>query len=245
MNILIVDDEPNIRRSIGNLLVRNRYGFEHIDLAENGQVALDYLSRKKYDILVSDVIMPGCDGLELVARLREIDRACYVLMISGYDDVGYIKKALKHEVVDYILKPIDIDEFDQALKRIIVKIRGADAGTGQPAAPSLTAREAVDAMRKRIENEYAHPINLRTMAFEMGFSPNYLGTLFHSVTGYTVSAYLSRRRMIVAEGLLEKTDLPIQEISRLVGIEDSNYFAKMFKKKHGETPIVFRENYHP
>lgn len=88
-------------------------------------------------------------------------------------------------------------------------------------------------------------LSLHTLANLLNLNASYLSSLFHKETGKTVTDYVSTRRMDAASKLLRTTQLQVQTIAQHCGINDSNYFSKLFKKQYGMTPLQFRERNHP
>src|SRR5699024_5863857 len=120
--ILIVDDEKLERNGIKFLLKREKEEFRILEAA-NGKDALGVLASNHVDILFSDVKMPYMSGLELVCQVREKDRNMEIVIFSGYNDFSYAREALRYGVVDYVLKPVDPEEFSKTLSRVIENIR--------------------------------------------------------------------------------------------------------------------------
>ena len=122
LTILIVDDEKLERNGIKFLLKREKEEFRILEAA-NGKDALGVLASNHVDILFSDVKMPYMSGLELVCQVREKDRNMEIVIFSGYNDFSYAREALRYGVVDYVLKPVDPEEFSKTLSRVIENIR--------------------------------------------------------------------------------------------------------------------------
>lgn len=121
LKILIVDDEEDEREVIRFLL--NKYGFQmEIQTAANGLEALNILKEDEPDILFTDVRMPFLMGTELAVRARELYPGLQILFFSGFDDFEYVKKALSVGAIDYILKPINPEEFRNTMEAAISKI---------------------------------------------------------------------------------------------------------------------------
>ena len=123
MKLIIADDEKWVRTAIRTLIP-----FEKLDLtlsceASNGIEALELCRQHKPDILLTDIMMPGLTGLELIKEVRNILPALRIVVISGYNDFEYAKTAMKYGIIDYLLKPVDENELVQVLERI-----GAELG---------------------------------------------------------------------------------------------------------------------
>lgn len=119
--ILIVDDEKIERRGIKFLLANLDM---ELDIAEavNGKEALTYLSENKVDILFTDIKMPFMDGIELIKNVETEKHNMKIIIFSGYEEFEYAKFAAKMGVRDYILKPINPEEFEETIKRIVKEI---------------------------------------------------------------------------------------------------------------------------
>lgn len=105
MKVLIVDDEPIIRKVLKSMVRWDEHGFEWGGEAVDGEDAWEALQRGGIDIVVTDILMPRLDGLELVKRLKQADADVAVVVLSCLDDFTYVKEAMKHGAHDYILKP--------------------------------------------------------------------------------------------------------------------------------------------
>lgn len=117
MRLLIVDDEKNIRDSIKDYIPWSELGIDFVDTAQNGKDALSQAQEKRPDILLTDVRMPKMDGIELAMRLKTLYPNCKIVFLSGYADKDYLKTAINLSAVDYIEKPVDMDEIKTAVLR--------------------------------------------------------------------------------------------------------------------------------
>lgn len=119
--ILIADDEADERALIRFLLKDFGTAF-HILEAANGRDALELSENSHIDILLSDIQMPFLGGIELTEKIKKQNPDIEVLFFSGYDDFMYVKAALSLKAVNYILKPVDPDEFHRLIKEIIDRL---------------------------------------------------------------------------------------------------------------------------
>ena len=113
INILIVDDEEIVRESLSEWFKEDGY---QVETAEDSVAALNKLNKRRYDIYLLDIKMPGMDGMELHHRIREIDKDAVVIMITAYAAVDTAVKALKDGAFDYITKPFDPDNLSHLLR---------------------------------------------------------------------------------------------------------------------------------
>ncbi|MCD1261716.1 response regulator [Paenibacillus athensensis] len=105
MNVLVVDDEPIIRLGLRTLVEWEEHGFCYAGEAEDGQEALELLEAQPIDIVITDLLMPRMDGLELIRRLKMSGKDVGIVVLSCMDDFTYVKEAMKHGAKDYLLKP--------------------------------------------------------------------------------------------------------------------------------------------
>lgn len=119
LKVLLVDDEPFILQGLAVIIDWNGEGFEISGKVSNGLEALDFLRREKIDLVITDIKMPEMTGLELLEMVRKenISDACFVVL-SGYSDFEYARKALQNECLDYILKPVEREELIRVLDRV-------------------------------------------------------------------------------------------------------------------------------
>ncbi|MGO8702385.1 MAG: HD domain-containing phosphohydrolase [Candidatus Brocadiia bacterium] len=147
--ILLVDDEPKICEFLGILLGREGY---RTDSAFNAAEALAQIERNSYDLVLTDLKMPGMDGFELITRLKKIRPELPVIMVTGYATVETAVQALRYGVDDYVTKPFNIDE----LRKVIA--RSLQAATAQQQTQALTAQlqaagDELARSRKRVEEQ--------------------------------------------------------------------------------------------
>ncbi|AIY07705.1 response regulator transcription factor [Paenibacillus polymyxa] len=111
VQILLVDDESYVTESLAATIPWESLGIERVHQAASALAAVDVLEAHDIDILVTDIRMPGMTGLELIVEVNERWPHIRSLLLTGYADFEYAKKALQLKAFDYILKPVDDDEF--------------------------------------------------------------------------------------------------------------------------------------
>lgn len=116
--IMLVDDEEEVRKSIIKKIDWEHAGFQVVGDAENGEEALEKIEVLVPDVVLTDIKMPYMDGLMLAERLRQKYPSIKILIFSGFDDFEYAKQAIKLNVTEYILKPVNVEELTLILKRI-------------------------------------------------------------------------------------------------------------------------------
>lgn len=119
MKILVVDDELHVRRSMANMIRQVSPDYE-VQEAEDGEDALEELEMSPYDLVITDLRMPGVDGLTLSKRIYEQWRQTAVIMLTGYAEFDYAQSALRYGVKEYLLKPASAEQIHEAIERIAV-----------------------------------------------------------------------------------------------------------------------------
>lgn len=117
-SIILVDDEEEVRKSIIKKIDWESAGFKVVGDAENGEDALEKIEVLEPDVVLTDIRMPYMDGLTLAEKIRQRYPSTKVVIFSGYDDFEYAQKAIKLNVTEYILKPVNVEELTSILKKI-------------------------------------------------------------------------------------------------------------------------------
>lgn len=112
--ILLVDDEKGLRKVLGLSLADRGY---EVHTAKNGHEALAVYKEVAPPIVLTDIKMPGMDGIDLLKEIKRLDEDAEIIMITGHGDIELAIKSLKYDAIDFITKPIDDDILDIALKR--------------------------------------------------------------------------------------------------------------------------------
>ena len=123
INVLIVDDEPFIRQGLKILINWNYYGYNIIGEASNGKEAIKFIEKNKVDLIISDIKMPEMDGLDLVKNIyQKWNKKIKCIMLSGYYEFEYAKKAIQYNVSEYMLKPVTAMELREVIGKMKEKV---------------------------------------------------------------------------------------------------------------------------
>lgn len=118
VKVIIADDEERICQLIKALVDWEAMGLEIVGIAHNGLEAGDLVEKLRPDILITDIRMPGCSGLDLIRRTKESVENLEIVVISGYAHFEYAQQAIKYGVGDYLLKPISRTELTATLEKL-------------------------------------------------------------------------------------------------------------------------------
>lgn len=117
IKVLLLDDEKLALEYLENVISWDMYRFEIVGSVNDAEQALKIFRKERPELVISDVMLPGMNGLEFVSRIREIDQSAHILFLSGYKYFEYVKEALRLGTDDYLLKS-DIDE-ETFLKKVL------------------------------------------------------------------------------------------------------------------------------
>ena len=125
--VMLVEDEDFILQGLENIIDWEELDLSIIHKAHNGQEALNMQEEERADIIVTDVCMPLMDGLQLLEKVRETDPEARFIILTGYNEFEYARAAIRMDVEDYILKPIDEEELIKALKNCVLRLQKIEA----------------------------------------------------------------------------------------------------------------------
>ena len=120
--VLIADDEEKVCQLISKIIDWEALGVEIVGIANDGKSAVNLIAEKLPDIVITDIRMPGYDGLELIEKSKQINNSIHFIIISGYRQFDYARKAIKYGVEDYLLKPLREEELLDIIIKMLEKI---------------------------------------------------------------------------------------------------------------------------
>lgn len=123
IKVLLADDERIIREGIGKLVKWEDFGTELTFLAKDGLEAYEYIKENQVDILITDIRMPKLSGLDLIEKVREANNKIKIIVVSGFDDFEYARKSLEYGVMEYIVKPYDVDLLNKSISKAVKSIK--------------------------------------------------------------------------------------------------------------------------
>ena len=244
--ILLVEDNEELLA----LMVRLLHGKYHILKAANGTEALEILAKQEVDLIVSDVMMPEMDGMELCRRVKTQFETCHIpliLLTAKTSDEDHVE-GYESGADGYICKPVLFAKIDNLLKRR--KRMGVDfrkqlvfeaKELNYTSMDEAFIRKAVDCVNAHLSDcDFEHA---QFMA-EMGMARTTLADKLKLLTGLTPSAFISNVRLQAACRLIdEKKKIRIADLAYAVGFNDPKYFSSCFKKKFGLSPTEYMMKY--
>lgn len=249
MKLLIVDDDYQIREGMRYGIKWNELGITEVETCANGLEAMHVVVNKMPDIIVADIQMPGMNGLEMIAKIREKDTRTKVIFISAYSEFEYCRKALVLGANDYVLKPIQMDEFLDVIKKNVTELN-------EEKERNIRFRKAVVGQMAR--DIYIAPADINTEEFATELRKEY--PILKSDYFITILFHLDKNRITdeekkeVIESLKdymeEKIVLLIESESLCWGISEGNnsalvtfYLQNRIKQRLGKWNEIYEGKY--
>ncbi|MDG0809956.1 response regulator [Cohnella rhizosphaerae] len=175
-NILIADDSMQLRSGLRHLIDWEAAGFRIGGEASDGQEALALMGKEPFDAVITDIQMPGMDGLELIRRCAQDHPGVKMIVISGYDDFAYARTAIQHGVADYLLKPIVRSELVAVLDKVRAELTRRLADNAERSRMRWTLDQQVSALREQFLVQLANgsanaAVSMRERAAQLQLDP--------------------------------------------------------------------------
>ncbi|MBN2806787.1 MAG: response regulator [Prolixibacteraceae bacterium] len=245
--IVIVEDNAAIAEFIYNTFI----GEYRCVVAHNGKTGLKACMELKPDLIISDVVMPVMDGLEMADRLKKnISTATIPLVfLTAKDDKATELKSIELNIEAFIAKPFDSTILHSRVKQILEnrKILEKKARIEHISSPKIEKTASLDEkflakITKIIEDKIADPgLNVNLLCELAEISPKQLYRKIKQLTGLTAIEYIKTIRLKKAAMFLSNKNFTIAEVMYMVGFSNHSYFAKCFHAKFGKTPREYVE----
>jgi len=233
VKIVFIDDEYLIIEGLKMIIEWEKYNIEIVGTAQNAIDGLEIIIDKKPDIVITDIKMRGMDGLELIHNAIKSGYEGYTIILSGYQEFEYARRAIENKVYRYLLKPIDVEELKNTINEIVLLIQEKDTFREEK-------KNVFSDILRYIDRHFNEDIQLGSIAEAYHFEPAYFSKKFKEKVGVNYSEYITKLRIEAAMGYLAETDMSISEISEHVGYRDVKYFRGIFKKATGMTPREYK-----
>lgn len=253
--MLLVDDEALELDALKNYVDWEMMGVELVGTAKNGKIAWEKILTEEPDIVITDIQMPVMDGVSLANKIFNLNRQIKILFLTGYDDVEYLKAAIKVSAVDYIQKPFS----DEAIKEAVEKACGE---IEQNHLMQHSVKEGKNALIKKIcvvetsleikrewqeklrqLNEYGQDGEYYGMMQIYGIPHGNLALSLENKLAEIISVWQEERRLtVVVKGYVDIADSAKRILNLLEQLTDLNYNGVFYDQRFSgqELPEVFR-----
>lgn len=236
LKVLLVDDEVKIREGFKRLFDWEEHDLEVIGEASDGLEALSKIDEYKPNIVVMDINIPIMNGLKVIEMSKVRHPNTAFIIVSGYDDFNYCKQALKLKIADYLLKPVDYEEFGTVIDNLRISLY-------EKKIEEDVDDHLINKIAQYIREHLDEDISLNLLSDKFALNAQYISQLFKNQIGVNFLSYLTSICMQKAKSLLLSSAKTIVEVSVAVGYNDYRVFTKVFKKHVGVSPSQYRKEF--
>ncbi len=246
-SILVIEDNDDLRTFLRNRLT----GVYEVHEAENGEKGIKLAFDIVPDLIISDIILPGQNGLHITETLKQDMRTSHipVILLTAKSSMEEQIEGIKSQADAFIVKPFNLKYLEETIKNLL-KNRAVLREHYTSELPSETRSNSSNKIDRRFINEFTAIVenNLSNEDFAVddickaiGISRVQLYRKVKALIGYNVNDYILNVRLQKAKFLLANEKLSISEVSFKVGFSSQGYFSTVFKSKFGVTPSEFKE----
>ena len=257
-SVLVVEDDDDLRLFIRSIL-EDVY---EVHEASNGKEGLEKALDLIPDFIISDIMMPEVDGIELLEKVRSNIHTSHILflLLTAKTTLDSKLEGFKHGADEYITKPFSVSYFKARVKNLLQRRSELQHyyrnRSNSSSVALLRAKESTDAPFNEKDLAFISAVNafieshlgnsdfvIEDMAVEMGMSRTVFFKKLKGLTGLAPIEYVRDVLMQHAAEFLAKGEYAIKEVSYMVGMNDAKYFTKCFKKKFNITPSEYKKTY--
>ena len=246
--ILIVEDNNDVSSFIGSVINN-----ANIYYAQNGREGLEKALQIVPDVIITDIMMPEMDGIEMCDKIRESDILCHIpiIIISAkaeeYDKIEGIKSGADA----YLYKPFNAEELNVTINSLLERRKLLQENYTRNSAKDSVSTEKLSTndqvfLNKVIDLTHAQmatqSVNINDLAESLNMTSRQLNRKINAITGDNISKYILQVRMLRAKQLLDSNkDYTIAEVAYKCGYEENSNFTRAFKMLYGITPTQYRK----
>lgn len=256
MKLLIADDEALIRKGLLSLDWKS-IGMDEVYSVSNGDEAWNLINTEKIDIVIFDIRMPGLSGIELAELVKENSMDLAIVLLTGFSEFEYARRAMKSGVYEYLLKPVSPRELLETMKNVKTRleqeryqkklVREYEEAEGtfdtveQVRNQFSKTSQSVLAILTDMASEFAGSVSLGEMSERYHFTSSYISKKIKKETGYSFLEILNAIRLMNAAMFLLEGE-KINKASEKAGFNDQRYFSQVFRRTFGCSPSEYKES---
>lgn len=245
-SVVIVDDIPVIVEGLVKGVPWKQWNCEVVATASNGYEGREMIIKHKPDIVFCDIIMPGIDGLTMIAGLKSEFEDMEISILTGYRDFDYLHRAMHLGATRFLLKPSNMKDIEEAMevmtgrleKKRILSECNDEKSSCETTASCFIVKNAM----KYIDEHYNEKLTLAEVAEKTYVSQWHLSKLLNKEAEKSFPEILNERRIEEAKKLLRDSSLRIGDVAELVGFPEFAHFSRVFKKKEGISANEYRNS---
>ena len=236
LKVVIADDEPFVREGLKSLIDWEKIGVRLVGDFENGKDLIDNLPVLLPDIVITDIQMPSISGLQIAKNI-------IVILLTAYSKFQYAKEAIEYGVKHYVVKNDLLDELPLILEKIVSENAESEnqSDLNNDDANIENCAYVIQDIEKYIEENLDKKLSLTDISESIHMNKSYISRMFKEKAGENLFDYINKRKIEKAKQLIKNNELRMYEIALNVGMEDTAYFSRVFKKYEGISPSEYQK----
>ena len=191
LRVLLVDDEIMIREGFKKLFDWEAHECVIVGEAADGMEAITKIDKEQPDIVIMDINIPIINGLKVIQLSRVKYPSMAFVIVSGYDDFSYCREALRLQITDYILKPVNYEEFGSCIDRLKISLYNNEVKEK----PVVKKERVITGITKYMQEHLSEDVSLHILSEEFHLNSQYISQLFRNEIGVNFLTYLTNIRM--------------------------------------------------
>ena len=243
LKVVIADDEPFVREGLKSLIDWEKIGVRLVGDFENGKDLICNLPVLLPDIVITDIQMPTISGLQIAKYISENYKNVIVILLTAYSKFQYAKEAIEYGVKHYVVKNDLLDELPLILEKIVSENAESEnqSDLNNDDANIENCAYVIQDIEKYIEENLDKKLSLTDIAESIHMNKSYISRMFKEKAGENLFDYINKRKIEKAKQLIKNNELRMYEIAINVGMEDTAYFSRVFKKYEGISPSEYQK----
>lgn len=243
--ILVAQDDKKAR---GTLVVTLKHSYD-VMAVDDGIEAWEVFTAADvgFHLIITDLVLPGLNGLELLKRIREVNKEFRVIIVTGDGSFKRLQQACGLGFSSYVTIPFNPDDLLRQVRMVLNRSGSAHVlGLESILCSNIDvsrARPVIKAVLKEVHARFNKRITLREISSSLRVSEEYVCRAFKEDCRMTPYAYIKRLKILTAMALLKNTDYSLTRISGATGFFDESHFVRAFKEMKGTSPMRFRQRF--
>lgn len=241
--VMLIDDDYLTLLKLKRMFPWEKYSFRLVHATTDPHEALKYLTKLNPDVVFTDISMYAVDGFDVIEFAKRHGLKAKFVIISGYDNFGYAQRAIRHGVVEYLLKPVTPNECERILSVLKAAFDHEDPVHSHSDVPQAKFQITNQNFRQLVEfvnKNYMESLSLSDLSQMFHLNLSYCCQLFQKYFNCNFSDYVISLKMKKAAELLSSTQMKTSEIAEFLNY-DYSHFCKRFKKYFGLSPFEYKK----
>ncbi|QXM05117.1 response regulator transcription factor [Crassaminicella indica] len=242
--VLIVEDEILEQDFLKSIILQELTQDDTLLTCESGVQAIKLAKQYQPNIIIMDIMIPELDGMSAIEEIKKFLPNTSIIVLSALSDFHYAQKAIRLQVLDYLLKPVKPAVLKQVFCKILTstaKYRVKEFDNKKSTKPKECRQHFIEESLKYIKEHFREKLTLKKVSSKVFINSKYFSRVFKKEMGISFSEYVMKLRIQHACQLLEKTNYPAYRIAIECGFSDASYFNRVFYSQMDMTPKSYRK----